>query len=125
MITKMFEIRDDATFIPVMATQLKPAGSDDRYLLRRMGFCNQNLDAGFFVVVTRIYGDNVRTAYDPNEWPNAEHIRTMPVAHGWIAKYFDTLVDGAVIDVEFILGEKEYIKLSERIESDRMGFQPL
>lgn len=40
----------------------------------------------------------------------------MWIAHNWIEQHVDELVDGAVVDVEFILGETTTPKRSEREE---------
>ena len=42
--------------------------------------------------------------------------RTMIVAHKFIKEHFDELETGDVIDVEYILGETDTQKMSERIE---------
>jgi hypothetical protein len=48
--------------------------------------------------------------YDPYTWDN----RTMKVAHLFISANYADLLDGQVVDVEFILGESKKPKLSER-----------
>jgi hypothetical protein len=50
--------------------------------------------------------------YDPYSW--AGGARTMPTAHDYITKNFDTLKSGAVIDVEFITGETNTPRPSDR-----------
>jgi len=52
-------------------------------------------------------------AYDCYDWP--ANPRTYRVAHDYIRHNWHTLEDGDVIDVEYILGETEVPKLSERI----------
>ena len=39
----------------------------------------------------------------------------MPIAHNYVLDHFDELEDGDVVDVEFILGETEVKKTSERL----------
>lgn len=122
MITKAFEIRDAATFIPVIATKMIPQwigidgkydeANPERYLLRRAGF-------GFddpCVIVCRMEasGADRNATYDPYSWTGA---RTMQVAHLYITEHFDALESGAVVDVEFILGESQQSKQSERLET--------
>jgi hypothetical protein len=41
--------------------------------------------------------------YDPYRWTN----RTMHAAHLWVMEHFDEVSMGAVVDVEFILGETD------------------
>ena len=38
METKLFEIRDAATFIPIMAVRFTPAGEAEQFLLARAGY---------------------------------------------------------------------------------------
>ena len=54
-------------------------------------------------------------AYDCYGWPS--NPRTYQVAHNYIATHWSALSDGDVIDVEFILGETDTRKTSERYES--------
>jgi hypothetical protein len=53
-----------------------------------------------------------RSAYDPYDWND----RTMQTAHNYIAKNFDDLSNGDVVDVEYILEETDEPKISERNE---------
>ena len=95
MQTKLFEIRDRDTFIPVMAIAFS---GGDHPLLRQAGYGRGTP----YVIVIKLTG-GVEEAHDSAfGWPNR---RTMTNAHLYIEKEWDTLVDGDVIDVEFILGE--------------------
>jgi hypothetical protein len=114
MQTKMFEVRDEATFIPVVAVLMVPDLLMDppakceaqRYLLRRVGYPMDRPQ----VVLFRASGGG--HAYsDPYDWPN----RTMQVAHLYILEHFDRLTDGDVVDVQFIIGETKAPKVSERV----------
>ena len=51
-------------------------------------------------------------AYDAYDWRD----RTMQVAHDYIEKNWGDLVDGAVVDVQFILGETAAPKVSESVD---------
>lgn len=51
-----------------------------------------------------------RAHYDPYDWGD----RTWQVAHDYIARHWDELVDGAVVDVEYVLGETAEPKHPER-----------
>lgn len=99
MTVKLFEIRDSMTFIPVMAIRVSGA---DGYLMRRAGFQSP------MVYVVKLATEECQ--YDPYSWSN----RTMKTAHLHIAEHFDELVDGQVVDVEFILGESSSPKVSEQ-----------
>lgn len=100
-VIKSLEIRDKATFIPALAIQVS---GGDGYLFRRAGFDRP--------IVYLIHLISERCAFDPFTWAD----RTMTTAHQYIEKEFDSLSDGDVIDVEFILGESSVKKLSEREE---------
>jgi len=108
---KLFEIRDRHTFIPVFAFRARPApGSEpERYLLARSGYGPTGESA--CVIVGRL--DCRGCHYDPHEWLTGA--RTMPAAHQYIEENFDGLETGAVIDVEFILGESPAPKISESV----------
>ena len=126
MIVKAIEIRDRGTFIPALAVKMVPATEwlvgtkeweaeptrieeAERYLLRRAGY-------GFVdpcVVLCRMdaNGGSRNASYDPYGWGD----RTFKVAHDYITEHFDELESGAVVDVEFILGESTEPKQSERV----------
>lgn len=111
MKTKSFEVRDKGTFIPIIAIQMVPDHEKQRYLLRRSGY-------GFeypCVMVCRMSacGGAHEASYDQYAWGNC---RTMTTAHDYIIQHFDELDDGAVIDVEHILGETQTAKVSEATE---------
>lgn len=115
MKAKALEIRDRATFIPMLAVDMNPDSDDpvkamlQRYLLRRVGYpCNGQPN----IILTKLSGDGKATN-DAYEWGG----RTYPVAHLWIIEHWDELKDGDVVDVEFILGETSKPKTSERYET--------
>lgn len=115
MITKAFEIRDRGTFIPVLAVKMVPEDErgqeiePERFLLARAGY---NRDYTLCVVLCRMdaNGSALCASYDPYSWGG----RSFPVAHQYILAHFDELESGAVVDVEFILGETKQPKQSER-----------
>lgn len=108
MDAKTFEIRDDGTFIPVLAVKLCPACEGDRYLLGRAGYGTHPDEQARYVIVVKL--EDCQSQYDPNRW---EHGRTMEVAHQYIREHFDELPGGAVVDVEYILGWTPQPKVSE------------
>ena len=95
---KFVEIRDRGTFVPALAIRLS---GDDHYLARRAGYDSP--------LVILILLSLMKCAYDPYEWGG----RTYPVAHNWLQEHFDEHENGAVVDVEFILGESNAPKRSE------------
>lgn len=108
MIVKCLEIRDRMTFIPVAAVNTAPSSAAQRYLIRRAGYAS----LGGTVIVVNL--NDCRASNDPYGWGNS---RTMQVAHAYIEENFETLKDGDVVDVEFILGETSEPKRSERHET--------
>ena len=106
--SKVLEVRDSATFIPVLCVNIQPECEEQRYLMRRMGY---PCDGRPNVILTRLDGDGQATN-DPYGWTSGA--RTFPVAHNWIIEHWEELLDGDVVDVELILGERPTKKVSER-----------
>jgi hypothetical protein len=113
METKLFEVRDRATFIPCFGILMTPLRSGaetfdaEAFLLRRAGY-------GFdqpLVLFGRLEGGAGGCQYDPYDWSAAA--RTMRWAHRYVAEHWSELTSGSVIDVEFILGETKAPKVSE------------
>lgn len=103
---KFFEVRDRHTFIPAIAIDCSLTGDASAdYLLRRAGYGWPRC-----ILLTGLQGGRP-AHYDPHDWPN----RTMGIAHQFIADHWDALEDSAVIDVEFIMGETDQPKTSERV----------
>ena len=111
MITKTFEIRDRNTFVPVLAIQLEPGNEADRYLLARAGYGLTRDDQARYVQLCRVNGGYGSSTCDPYDW--GAGARTLPVAHQYLIEHFAELDSGAVVDVEFILGETDAPKVSE------------
>lgn len=103
---KFFEVRDRATFIPVMAIKMSYDATNikEEFLISRGGFGRDNPS----VILIRL--SDSQASHDPYEWTGS---RTMHVAHLEISDKFDQLQSGELIDVEFILGEKKEKKKSE------------
>lgn len=109
MEVKCLEIRDRMTFIPVICIRPVPDNDAQRYLLRRDGYVGDDSETCIILIGAQCR----KVAYDCYDWPAAP--RTYRVAHDHIAKNWVSLADGAVIDVEFILGETSERKPSERV----------
>ncbi len=56
-----------------------------------------------------------RFAYDPYQQEGGMLIRTRCVAHNYVQEHWSELKDGDVIDVEYILGETQHPKVSEKL----------
>lgn len=124
MQTKTLEIRDRGTFIAALAIrfsfqeheakaiELATAMWEDRSkgeraicrLWHRTGY---GPGGGPYVIMMKLA--DCKAANDPYEWGN----RTMAVAHDYVRGHWDELVDGDVVDVEFILGETTTKKVPE------------
>ncbi len=107
MKVKTLEVRDEGTFIPVLCVDMNYDNEDQRYLLRRCGY---PCDGRPNILMTNLSADGTPAWNDPYGWGG----RTRPVAHNWIIENWDTLKDGDVVDVSFILGETSKPKISER-----------
>lgn len=108
MESKVFEVRDRGTFIPVLATKL---GSDDfqeTWLLSKSGYGFSRDSQSCYVLLCQLQGN--RCNYDPYSWDSA----TYSVAHAYIREHFDDMLPGAVVDVEYVRGERSAPRISER-----------
>jgi hypothetical protein len=106
MITKLFEIRDRATLITVMATKLSQDTLLEKAFFDRSGYANGH------IIVTRL--TDCLSSNNPFDWAElTSNTRTMKEAHLFIDANFDSLSNGEVIDVEFILKEVDTPKTSE------------
>lgn len=114
MIAKTFEIRDDGTFIPILAVKLEPGTEQDRYLLARAGYGTTPQGQAGYIQLVEINGGSGESHCDNFKWSSR---RTMHIAHKHIKENFDSLESGAVVDVAFILGETRTPKASEREET--------
>lgn len=99
MTTKLIEIRDRGTLIPALAILVS---SEDGPVMQRAGF-------GDTPMVYLVALATQRCQYDPFAWGN----RTMNTAHQYIEREWPMLRDGSVVDVEFLLGERDAPKVSE------------
>jgi hypothetical protein len=114
MEVKILEVRDAATFMPVMCINLKPSCENERYLLSRSGYGPDPEGQGEYVLMTPLAGGSGRASCDPYDWPGGA--TTLPHAHTYIIKHWDELRSGDVVDVEYITGQTEAKKLSEALQ---------
>ena len=109
METKLFEVRDRATLIAVMATRLSPTCEKDRYLLSRSGYGLTHDEQSEYFLVGKIDGGVGKFCCDPYEF----RCSTMHTAFRHIKEHWDDLPSGSVICCEFIRGERAEPKVSE------------
>ena len=123
MIAKLFEIRDAGMTISALAIQLTTAdipAQDDgreacRWLLERGGFGSTTIEQSQYVILLSLNGERGTWSCDPYAgWGRA---RTMPVAQEYLIEHFAELDNGAIIDVQYILGETKEPKTSDRFYS--------
>ncbi len=91
--SKLFEVRDEGTFIPVLCTLIP-----DNWMMRHVGF------DGPTVLLTQL--SSLKTDYFPLG-------RTLGHAYDFISGNWNNLINGQVIDVRVILGESEIVCQSE------------
>jgi hypothetical protein len=118
VIAKALELRDEGTFIALLAVDMNPpvpgfirpgeVPQNQIYLLRRCGY---PCDGRPNIVITHMSADGRPASNDPYSWGG----RTYPVAHKYIIDHWNELKDGDVVDVQFILGETKQPKTSERL----------
>lgn len=112
MTAKLFEVMDRHTCIGVLAVQAISDQVAERFLLHRTGYAD--FEPMVILVRLELRGKAVQADYDPFAWSDSG--RTLYHAHNYIASNWDKLDSGTVIDVEFILGEKDAPKMSERLK---------
>lgn len=98
MKTKLFEVRDRGTTLVLMATRLGSRTYIESQMLVRCGFVSTE----DYVLIGALDGGKFDVTYDKFDH---RHSRTKFAAYGYIQDNWDRLETGAVIDVEFILGE--------------------
>jgi hypothetical protein len=99
MTIKALEIRDEGTFIAVLAIQMLPDNPVALYYFNRCGY---PLDGSSIMLMVMANG---RATNDPYEWEGLGFgRRTMPTAHNYIIGHFHELSDGDVVNVAFWLG---------------------
>lgn len=127
MTCKVIEIRDSGTFIPALAIRLGSPEERERYLLARSGFGRTFEDQSEYIVLCKINGGEPCECHiDPFSW--GQNPRTMFVAHMYLLNRqgefnngaekhdgFDSLPQGALVDVEYILGIRSEPKISEAV----------
>lgn len=119
--TKLFEVRDRATTISVIAIKMCAVryswkdtieqAEQERFLLHRVGY---NPDEPAMILFANLADE--KFYYHP-EQHSMHDARTMVTAHQYIVDRWSSLVSGQVIDVEYILGETNEPKQSEHVHN--------
>jgi hypothetical protein len=105
---KLFEVRDEGTYLPCIAIRCNPANEAERYMLARAGYGAEPARQGMFVLFAP--ESDPRLQYDPASWGD----RTRQTAHRFIRADWDALQTGDVIDVRVCLGENDTPAAPER-----------
>lgn len=115
--TRLLEIRDDGTHIPALAIRMVGANAVQAYYIHSR--CGYPKDGSGIVLM---HLDSQKATVDPYAWQALGFGgRTMGNAHDFIAKNFDQLNDGQVIDVRVILGEESEPVISDRFYNYETG----
>lgn len=112
MVAKVIEIRDRGTLIPALAVQMGSPEEQEHWLLSTVGFGRTYMEQSKYVVLCQINSAAGLCTSDPYDWPAQP--RTWREAHKYVTAHFNELTPGAVVDVEFILGETAAPKTSDR-----------
>jgi hypothetical protein len=98
---KIVEIRDRGTLIPALAIRILPSNETELFLFKHCGY-------GFRHTCIMLVPIEApwHSARSSDEWSDRS-ARTMATAHKWIEENFDNIENCQVVDVEFILKEKE------------------
>ena len=116
MEVKLFEVRDVATMVPMMAVRLQHRGAPEAFLLRRAGYAAEQIDplassdVEPYVILVNLVGSEAQ--YDPYRWRGSA--RTFGTVHMHIIEHWRELQSGQVLDVQYILKETSAPKESER-----------
>lgn len=110
MEVKTFEVRDSMTCISALAIKAGARDEAERWLWGRAGFGASSVEQSRYVLVANIDGGTGALVCDPYKQDSG----TMREAHQYIRKHFDELKNGAVVDVEYIRGDTDAPKTSDR-----------
>lgn len=103
---KVFELRDRMTTISIMCIKIDmtEVTEPDRFIIRRSGWGS---DAKMLYMINL---STCQCIFEAGRWNSA----TYDVAHQYIEEHWYDLKGGEVIDAEYIRGESERPKESER-----------
>lgn len=116
---KLVEIRDEGTLIPALALKFEADTEWDAWLLQRAGYgmphdWGQQGAYDHYTLLIELTDGHPKAATDPYDWNTGG--RTMHAAHKWFRMAPDAWdqlpYTGAVLDVQYILGETDQPKTS-------------
>lgn len=103
MDTKILEVRDRMTCIPVIAIRLGSADPQETKLAWRAGYGSTAPTQATYVLLAPLTGG--RLQHDPYGYDGVT--RTLPVAHRHLVSHWDEVPAGSVVDVRYVLGETD------------------
>lgn len=108
--TKVIEVLDSMTYIPVIAFRIDDMDETTRYHYKRQGF---DVQLGCTLTgLSRI--DKGQIKYDPTEWFGN---RTLGAAHMYLIENWDDFKSGDVLDVEYhCLKTTSECKITDRMQ---------
>jgi hypothetical protein len=114
---KMLELRDKGTFIPVIALRVREEGSgtQEGWLIRKSGWAR--FQSGYYLFNSGDSGKHFAISLGDPEFLHTQTFpvdRTYTVAFTYIASHWNEFSSGDVVDVQYILGETDSPKISER-----------
>ncbi len=115
METKLIEVRDEGTMMIVLGIKFRNVSAWEANALARAGYGETPANRDWYVILIPMDGGANEAHNDPYSWGG--HGRTMLNAHRWLRDTegaWDSLpASGALLDVEYILGETSTPKTSE------------
>ena len=110
MESKLFEVRDAMTFIPVLGIRFGSNGEAERFLLATCGYGRTNADQHVHVWVC------VLTSVSWTCEARDQKSNTLRLAHSHIAEHWDELQSGDVVDCRVLRGESSVPVNPQRLD---------
>lgn len=110
METKFFEVRANATCIPIVASRLKATNESEKWMLAHTGYGLTIEEQSQFILVTRLECDSPAVST-----PHRESSPEMCIIHKYLMEHFDELTSGAVLDSDFIEGRRLTPRKTDRL----------
>lgn len=111
---KLIEVRDEGTTMPCIAIKPSPTTDAEAWCYARTGYGLTPDDHRAYVLLAPLHAGEGLLTCDPYKHPGAPARRTLWAAHVWLKKNWTLVQSGDVVDVQFILGETDKPKKSER-----------
>lgn len=111
MEVKVIEVRDRATFKPVIALKVAPENERERYLLARSGYGTESEEQNKYIILM-----NSRKPFNADySFYDVTPGSTMQVIWLYLIDHWDEVEPGQVLDAEYLRGESDNPKQSESV----------